>query len=305
MNSKYREFKDAFFVQFQSKDGLNLPGLLFPANSDKVAIFIHGNGSSSVFYYNDYSLPRELLKKGISTLMFNNRGAHLIHKLDKYDDNQITRSKYGMAYEMIREVVLDVDGALDYLKAKGFKKFYLIGGSTGANKIVVYNKYKPKNPFDAYVLIAGGDDLGVYFNKLGREGYQELIKDSKEKIEKGKGDEIVKQLLPDYFFSYKSFFDIANPEGDYNIFPYFDYFLKLKLTKKKLFNEFSLINKSSLIIYGEDDEYAWGKVDDVVELLKSIKPEFTYKVIKKADHKFNNQIVYLAKVVADWLEKQK
>jgi len=38
------------FVQFLTPDGLTLPGLLFKAkNSKEVAIFLHGNGSNSIF----------------------------------------------------------------------------------------------------------------------------------------------------------------------------------------------------------------------------------------------------------------
>lgn len=39
-------------VQFESTDRIILPGLLYKpkSKSDKVAIFLHGNGSSSVFY---------------------------------------------------------------------------------------------------------------------------------------------------------------------------------------------------------------------------------------------------------------
>lgn len=305
MKQAYNEFKDAEFIQFHSEDGLNLPGLLFNAKSDEAAIFLHGNGSSSVFYYNDYSMPRELLKKGIATLMFNNRGAHLVHKLDKYKDEGVERKRYGMAYELIDEIVFDIEGALKFLRHKGYKKFYLIGGSTGANKIVAYNKLKPKNPFSKYVLIAGGDDFGIYYNMLGEKKFIQLLRRSKQKIKVGDGDEIITDLLPSYYFSYKSFYDIANPEGSYNIFPYLDYFKKLKLTKKEKFNEFSQIKKSTLVVYGDDDEYAWEKVDEIIKLLHDIQPGFDYSIIRSADHGFTNQLNNLAKVVANWIDKKK
>lgn len=39
------------FVDFETSDGLTLPGLLYEAEgSKKVVIYLHGNGSSSVFY---------------------------------------------------------------------------------------------------------------------------------------------------------------------------------------------------------------------------------------------------------------
>ncbi len=39
------------YIEIQTKDGLTLPGLLYRSEKDKaVVIYLHGNGSSSVFY---------------------------------------------------------------------------------------------------------------------------------------------------------------------------------------------------------------------------------------------------------------
>lgn len=58
-------------VQIKTIDDLILPGLLYRAkNSKKAAIYLHGNGSSSVFYHNGQSdiMARTLNNKGISLL---------------------------------------------------------------------------------------------------------------------------------------------------------------------------------------------------------------------------------------------
>ncbi|MEK7178876.1 MAG: hypothetical protein AAB727_01310, partial [Patescibacteria group bacterium] len=67
------------FIEFNTKDGLTLPGLLYGGKKDKAAvIYLHGNGSSSVFYAEtkNHPLASALAKKNISILYFNNRGAH-------------------------------------------------------------------------------------------------------------------------------------------------------------------------------------------------------------------------------------
>ena len=59
------------FIEFKTQDGLKLPGLLYkPKNTKKVAIYLHGNGSSSVFYDESKKreLPEELAKKDIALL---------------------------------------------------------------------------------------------------------------------------------------------------------------------------------------------------------------------------------------------
>ncbi|MDP2692008.1 MAG: hypothetical protein Q8O88_00025 [bacterium] len=77
--------KTPAIVQIRIEDGLTLPGLFYEApNSKKAAIFLHGNESSSVFYSDDLreKQANALNSKGISYLLFNNRGAHYIKKLD-------------------------------------------------------------------------------------------------------------------------------------------------------------------------------------------------------------------------------
>ena len=176
-------------VNFQTTDNLELPGLLYEPEkkSEKAAIFLHGNGSASIFYNSeDMNLyGEELNKKGITFFPFNNRGAHWIKKLNKIVKGEKERVTYGMTYELIKECIYDIDGAIAFLKILGYKTFYLIGESTGANKIVVYSYYRTKNPVYKYILVSGSDDLGLYYNiyfRKNRKRFHEVLQKCKEKI---------------------------------------------------------------------------------------------------------------------------
>jgi pimeloyl-ACP methyl ester carboxylesterase len=290
------------FVQFTTTDGLRLPGLLFEsAKSKKAAIYLHGNGSSSVFYASEYTLSRALNDKGISLLMFNNRGAHIIKKLNVKKDGVEERRSYGMAYEKIRECVEDVDGAIAFLRERGYEEFYLIGKSTGANKICVYDHYKKDNPVSKYAIISGGDDTGIYYDMLGRDKFWETLADAKRNIQEGKGDEIIKDLLPDLMFAHVGFNDIADPDGDYNVFPYYEAFNNVALSTKPLFRYFKGIQKESLVVYGSMDEATWSQTDRAVTLLKTYQPSFTYEIVEGADHRFTDKEEELDTMIADWL----
>ena len=292
------------FVEFQTKDGLTLPGLLYRGKKDKaVVIYLHGNGSSSVFYdeVENRPLASALAKKNISTLYFNNRGAHIIKKLNVRVGKRDERKRFGMAYEKIKECIEDVDGAISFLKKQGYRKFYLAVASTGANKICVYNFYKPKNDVEKYILLCGGDDTGIYYHTLGKSKFWRLLAEAKKKTKAKHGEEIIKEILPDEFFSYIGFFDIANPDGDYNIFPFYEVLRRVKLSTKPLFRHFKSIRKPTLVVYGDKDEYAWGNVPKVVEILKSYQPKLVYRIIKGADHGFKNRENQLAGIMASWL----
>jgi len=292
------------FVDFETSDGLTLPGLLYESErSKKVVIYLHGNGSSSVFYgakkYQD--LPDDLNNKGISLFKFNNRGANVIKRLDVRNGTSVEKKYFGMAYEKIKECVEDIDGAVKFLQRLGYKEFYLAGASTGANKICVYNHHKPENVFEKYILICGGDDTGIYYSMLGDKKFFKLLKEAKLKIKNGQGEELMKDILDIDVFSYQGFYDIANPDGDYNCFPYSEAFKGVKISKEPLFRYFKGIKKSSIVIYGEKDEYTWGNIKKVIETLKRYQPDFEYKVINGADHGFTDKQKELAKTIADWI----
>jgi pimeloyl-ACP methyl ester carboxylesterase len=292
-------------MEFKTEDGLNLPGLLYAVEGSKKAIIhLHGNGSSSVFYdeIENRDLPNELNKKGVSLLKFNNRGANIIKKFTIKKGEAEERVPFGMAYELIKECVLDIDAAASFLKKLGYEELYLAGASTGANKICVYDHYKPQNPFKKYVLICGGDDTGIYNNLLGNDKFIKLLAKAKAKIDQGEGLEIATETLQiGEVFSYQGFYDIANPDGDYNCFPYSEAFGLAKLSKKPLFGYFKEIKKESFVIYGEVDEYTWGNIKGVIETLKKFQPKFDYKVIKGADHRFTGKEKELAEAVSNWL----
>lgn len=293
------------FIEILTKDSLNLPGLFYVSkNSKSVAIFLHGNGSSSVFYDETKNkiFAEELDKRGISTLYFNNRGAHYIKSFKIKRGKNLIKKKYGMAYEKIKDCIYDIDGAIVMLKNRGYKKFFLIGSSTGANKICVFNFYKPKNEVNKYVLVCGGDDTGIYYNILGKNKFKKLLSEAKRKIKLKKGDEIIKNILNN-IFSYTSFYDIANPDGDYNVFPFYEVLNRVKLSTKTLFRYFSKIKKESLVVYGDKDEYTWGDVSKIVGILKYQNPNLKYKIIKGADHGFWKHEKQLARIIAKFLSK--
>lgn len=140
---------DAQPVEVKATDGFLLPGLLFePKKKTKRAIIsLHGNGSSSVFYpmVRTQKYASYFTAQGISYLGFNNRGSGYVTKIRKFIKGKEVDQRAGTAYELIKDCVKDIDGAINFLTKLGYTELYLLGFSTGANKVCVYNYYRPTN----------------------------------------------------------------------------------------------------------------------------------------------------------------
>lgn len=298
-------------VSFLATDAVKLPGILFEPEkkTQKAAIYLHGNGSSSIFYsaerMNTYA--EHFNGKGIAFFPFNNRGAHYIKTLHKINGEEDESIEYGMAYELIKECISDIDGAISYLKNLGYSEFYLVGHSTGANKIVVYDNYKPENEVSKYILLAGGDDTGSYFELLGKNKFMNLLKKTKDEIDAGHGRSLISKYLVNLIISHQSLYDTLNPDGDYNIFPFYEYIKRLKkakISKKPLFYEYKKITKPTLVIYGLADEYCYGNVKRCVDILKAQtegKNNYSYELIPEANHSFDGKTEELSKIMTSWI----
>lgn len=295
-------------IEFLNTEGIHLPGLLYEPTkkTKKVLINLHGNGSASVFYSVERSntFGKYLNKAGISFLTFNNVGAHYIKKLKKTVGEEEEDIKLGTAYELIKDCIKDIDGAVKYLRNLGYSEFYLMGHSTGANKICVYNYYKPKNVFSKYILVSGGDDTGIFYKFMGKKKFNFALKKCRKFIDEGRGEKLIPKYLMDYIISYKSFYDTINPDGDYNIFPFNEVMNSLELSKKKLFREIKSIKIPTIVIYGENDEYCYGNVSKCLDIINEAvgrKGNFNFEIIKDADHSFHGKEKELINAIVAWL----
>ena len=303
-------YKDTRFVNFNTIDNLPLPGLLFAkTKSEKILINLHGNGGASVFYRPDkyQELAKDAHKAGWDFFAFNNRGSGITNKIKVLKRGKYFRYMCGTSHELIGDSVKDIDGAIKFLKTLGYKKFALSGFSTGANKICVYHYKKPKNLISKNLIICGADDSGLFYDEFGKEKFFKILKLCKTKIQKGLGAKLMNpDIINGRCYSYQGMFDILNPEGLYNTFPFLDKTKNLKLAKKKLFKEIKSIKSESLLIYGDKDEYAFNQVAKNVGILKhelESKSNFDYKIIKGADHGFTGKEKQLGNLITNFLKK--
>lgn len=300
-------------VSLLSSDGIELPGLLFKPETDtkKVAVWLHGMGDNAVFYKPEAIniLARALTGKGIALLAFNNRGAHSAKNLKFADETlpeEDRRFRGGMYYELIADCVKDIDGAADFLKGEGFSTFYLIGLSTGANKICAYHSRTKRNPFSRYVLAGPGDDTGLMFMDLGAKKFWEALRYAAGSI-KTDPFKTMPKYTGMYPFSVQSAWDILDPDGAYNTFPFYEA-VHERIGKKPLFEEYRKIDRPTLIIIGGQDEYAerFGGAAKVMKLFmertsNAMLKKIDFITVPGSDHAFGGHESDFAGQVADWL----
>lgn len=294
-------------VHFQATDGLSLAGLLYePARqAQDVVIFLHGNGDSSIFHSARTNLiGEELTRRGIAWFPFNNRGAYMVKRLARVRNGRRESIGAGMAYEKIRECTHDIDGAIRFCRAAGFSRVHLVGHSTGANKICVYNYYKPRNRVRSYLLLAGGDDSGLYRERWGERRFDAVIERCRRRIRDRQGKVLVPETLSPFFISWSSLYDTINPDGDYNVFPFLEVLRGRRVSRKPLFRHYRSIRKPTLALYGAEDEYCFGDVAGCVEILERFAPpgnRMSFEIVPGANHGFSGKETWLAGRIADWV----
>lgn len=280
-------------MRFEATDGITLSGLLYEPRraSNRVAVFLHGTGGSSVFTSGRTNRLAEVFTKaGIAYFPFDNRGAHLIRRFG--------RDLGGAAHEKIRDCVFDIDGVLRALRARGYRDVTLIGHSTGANKIAVYDSLKPRNRVQRYVLLGGGDDTGLLYEQLGPRRFFAALAKARER---SRSHELVPPALSALPMTWRAFYDMANPNGDYNVFPFLEVLRGVRLSRRPRFRHIRGIRKPTLILYGENDEYCYD-VPRCVEILSEVVgPRTELAIIAGADHGFSGREQELGELIVRWV----
>lgn len=298
------------FLEVITKDNLSLPALFFePEKTTKKAIiYLHGMMSNCFYSAERMNIyAKEFTSKNISFLALNNRGAGYIEYIrKKTSEFESEKIPLGSAYEKISDCVLDIEGSIEILKSMNYEEIYLVGHSTGANKVCVYNYYKKSNSISKFVLLGGGDDIGINYYNLGASKVQNYLTKINSQIKKGNGTKFAPQYMGFPVFSYNSLKELFDPESDYNIFPFYEFLFKKSITKKEKFRELKSCQKETLIVYGENDEFCFNNVSKCIEIMKdqtNKKKNFEYTIIEDADHSFTGKELILAKTISNWLTK--
>lgn len=262
-------------VTFASGRRARLDGFLRVARGGgrTLGVFVHGMGSN--FYRSD--MKKAILDAfpaaGLSVLSFNTRGAG-----------------QGTADERFGDCLADLDAALRFGREAGFRRFVLLGHSTGCQKIVHFQARRSPRDVTGLVLLAPADDTAICRRDLGPR-YSRVVARAKALARTGRGRERIAGLHEP--FSARRFLSLA--ERTRAEAAVFDYAGPMR--------EFRSIHIPMLALFGAREEYAVIPVGRMLDRLRELHPpgRIRTEIVPGADHGFHGREKPTAARITDWI----
>jgi len=192
-------------------------------------------------------------------LSFNNRGA----------DGAVVDERF-------EDCLADLDAAIHFGQSRGYRRFILLGHSTGCQKIIYHQARRAHPQVAGLVLLAPGDDYAIAQHDAGR-GFARYVNQAQRLVNEGRGDTVMPpQCLG---FTARRYLSIADP----------------RKTEAKIFNyegrlsHFRRVTCPMLLLFGSAEEYACLSVETMHDILRRAtnSTRFEDTVIPGADHGFH------------------
>ena len=289
--------KKYFLTEIETKDKLIHQGIYFEPKkkSDSAILWIHGLSSTYASHIPTCDAFADICEKyHFGFAAFNNRGAKFIdgiQKRDSSDPKGYIHVPGGAGNEKFEECINDIDAGMTFLIHQGYKKVFLIGRSTGANKTCFYAGTVDDPRIAGVVLMSPiSDRLEIVKS---RSDTKTIISYMKDQISAGKGD------IPMFGFHFfpltpKRYLSLIEKGSKEDVFDYGD-------EKPKLI-VFSNITKPLYVILGEKDEHADRPVVDIKKVFDehAKSKNYTSIIVPNALHGFDGMEQKLAKLVGEW-----
>lgn len=273
-------------ITFNTKDGLELNGFLKKSSKKNKNLIIHLHGMGGNFY--EGKLTQTILKnisKKYDILTINTRGHGLVNKI--YGKKKILG---GTANEKFVDCVYDIEGAINFAKKNGYKKFIISGHSTGCQKASYFQSKKQNKDVLGVILLSPSSD---YELATKQKNYLKYFKLAQKMIKEGKGNYVLQ--IPKNNYTTRRWLSFSNPKN----------------TEAQLFNyngklyHFSKIKVPILVSFGEFDYFGKGfNANKSLEVLrkKTNSKILMTQIIDNTDHCYKNKEKELIKKINTFLE---
>jgi alpha-beta hydrolase superfamily lysophospholipase len=260
-------------------------------------IFVHGLGSHA-FAHHDYLT--KLAARDTAVLYFSNRGHDGIAGIKRIKRGSRKGYIYesaGVAHEVFTDCVDDIQGAVNLLIHQGARRVYLVGHSTGCQKIVFHlsRSRKTKRIAGAVLLCPISDYASAKHEDEKRRQIAEKFANGLVRRKKPH------QLLPETIWpgplDAQRFLSLYTPDSKEEIFTY--------AQPRKIPRTLRRVKTPLLVVFAGDDEY---RDRDTEEIAKWFRANLRAKVsdieiIPGAQHSFRGKETKLARVIQRWITK--
>lgn len=266
---------------FRTSDNERLHGLFFtpPRASDLALLFIHGVAMN--FYLPPLvTFGQELAARGFHSFVINTRGHDWISRA-----GNLARFG-GAAYENLEDCLPDLDGALEFLQGRDYRRFVLIGHSLGAIKSMIYQGTRQRS--DIVGLVSCSAPRQFYSERVARQpGFRELIEKAEQMVAAGKGEDLIPVgvgAMPGIFTA-RSHVNKYGRDDNNDCRPY-----ARRLGCPLL-----------AIVGSAEPGFFW---DYAREIVANAGPKSTGKLVQGANHFYNRHAPTIVEIIHDWLRRQ-
>lgn len=284
--------------QIITKDHLPLEGLLYKPSRKGWAAAVWLGGLTSRFSHSPertHALAKTLNRNRIAFATFDHRGHGVISSIKKRLSKKREYMLGGTALERFEHCVFDIEAMIQFLKKRGYKKIFLLGHSTGANKSAYYCWKTHCRGISGVGLLGPLSDIPGIKEQFGKK-YHSALRWAETMARRKKGNVLLPpSLAGEAFWAAQRFLSIAKEGTREDTFPYYN--------PRRRFYWAHRVRVPTLVLIGEKDQYADRPVPEILEVFrKQISSRwFTGKILDKADHGFTGKEKKLAAAVAAWI----
>jgi pimeloyl-ACP methyl ester carboxylesterase len=257
----------AELVKLHTIDGMTHYGALYHAEKPKqiAVVLVHGLTGRFVGEV-ESALPPLLAEAGYTCLVANNRGNGFM----------------GAATENFSGCLPDIESAMDFIEARGFRRIALLGHSKGGVKVTYYMALKKDPRVATLGILSPANNIHDSYRQLyGNQNYEKVLLQAKKLMEDGKGETILHIESWPFFVSAGTVWDHHTTTGD------------------DVLDLLPSIPLPTLAVCGEQ-ELDWCQV--VATLQKAPPKNYLVHVVPGADHVYTGREAELGKLVIAWLD---
>ncbi len=267
-----------------------LNGLYFgPSKPKNLYIYLHGLGGNMLSHA---ELTEKIVNSSAGVSVFNNRGAGLINGVKKVDlkkDSGYSYQKAGSAHEVFTECVDDIAGAIESAKKIGAKNIYLMGHSTGCQKIIYYLAKKKIDNIQGAILLAPMSDYPSAL--IDKKASHKAEFYARKLVKAGRDHELLPENIWPSLIDAQRYLSLYTPDSAEEIFTYASN-QEPKLLKK--------VKVPLLIVLAGDDQHRDRPVAEIADWFKINRRVDKIKIIKNSQHHFKGFTKNIVKEINSW-----